>query len=62
MQAAGASSLKDLRDAADEVLKLTAQPEWTRFETIADGYHVPATNLIEYVHSGEQAHVPLIER
>lgn len=46
---------------ADKVLKLTAQPEWTRFEAIADGYQVPATNLIEYVHSGKQAHVPLIE-
>lgn len=62
MQAAGASSLKELRAmAADQVLKLTAQPEWTRFEAIADGYQVPATNLIEYVQSGKQAHVPLLE-
>jgi len=46
---------------SDQVLKLTGQPEWTRFEAIADGYQVPATNLIEYVHSGKQAHVPLLE-
>ena len=33
MQPAGASSLEDLRAMpADQVLKLTAQPEWTRFE------------------------------
>src|SRR3954452_912485 len=62
MQAAGASSLKDLRAMpADQLLKLTAEPEWTRFEAIADGYQVPATNLIEYVHAGKQAHVPLLE-
>jgi para-nitrobenzyl esterase len=62
MQAAGASSLKNLRAMpADQVLSLTAQPEWTRFEAIADGYQVPATNLIEYVNAGKQAHVPLLE-
>lgn len=62
MKAAGASSLKDLRGIpAAKLLELTAQPEWARFEAIADGYQVPATDLIDYVDAGKQAHVPLMQ-
>jgi para-nitrobenzyl esterase len=62
MKAAGASSLKDLRAMpAAKVLELTAKPDWARFEAIADGYQVPATDLIQYVDAGKQAHVPLLQ-
>lgn len=62
MQAAGASSLQQLRDMpADKLLAMTAQPAWSRFDAIADTYQVPAQNLIQYVDSGQQAHVPLLQ-
>jgi para-nitrobenzyl esterase len=62
MKAAGASSLKDLRAMpAAKVLELTAKPDWARFEAIADGYQVPATDLLQYVDAGKQAHVPLLQ-
>ena len=61
MAAAGAQSLKDLRAmSAAQVLELTAQPAWTRFEALADGYVVPAKDLIGYMDAGEQSHVPLL--
>jgi para-nitrobenzyl esterase len=61
-KAAGASSLQDLRAMpAAKVLEMTAKPEWTRFEAIADGYQVPATDLIQYVDAGKEAHVPLLQ-
>lgn len=62
MTAAGAHSLAELRAMpADKVLALTAQPAWSRFDAIADGYIVPAKDLIAYMDAGEQAHVPLLE-
>lgn len=62
MAAAGAKSLKDLRAIpAAQLLELTVQPAWSRFEAIADGYQVPATDLISYVDAGKQAHVPLLQ-
>ena len=62
MKAAGAPSLKDLRAMpVAQLLALTAQPAWARFEAIADNYQVPAQDLIEYVDAGEQAHVPLLQ-
>jgi para-nitrobenzyl esterase len=61
-KAAGASSLSDLRAMpASKLLALTAQPDWTRFEAITDGYQIPATDLIQYVDAGKQAHVPLLQ-
>ena len=39
---------------------MTEQPAWTRFEALADGYIVPATDLIDFVDAGQQAHVPLL--
>ena len=62
MAAAGAQSMKELRAMpAARLLELTAQPEWARFEAIADGYQVSAKDLIGYVDAGEQAHVPLLQ-
>jgi para-nitrobenzyl esterase len=62
MQAAGAKSLKSLRAIpADKILALTADKEWSRFEAIADNYQVSGKNLIEYIDSGAQAHVPLMQ-
>jgi len=62
MKAAGAASLEDLRAIpADKPLAMTAQPEWARFEAIADGYQVPAADLIQYVDGGKQAHVALLQ-
>lgn len=62
MKAADAHSLKELRAIpAAQLLELTAQPAWARFEAIADNYQVPAKNLIDYVDAGEQAHVPLLQ-
>ena len=62
MKAVGASSLKDLRAIpAAKLLEITAQPDWSRFEAIADGYQVPATDLIDYVDAGKQAHVALLQ-
>ena len=61
MAAAGASSLKALRAIpAARLLAMTEQREWARFEALADGYIVPAKDLIDYVDAGEQAHVPLL--
>ncbi len=61
MAAAGAQSLKDLRAIPGEkLLAMTAQPAWTRFEAIADGYQVPAKDLIECADKGELARVPLL--
>jgi len=62
MTAAGAQSLKDLRAMpAAKLLELTAQPALSRFEALADGYQVPAKDLIAYVDAGEQAHVALLQ-
>jgi para-nitrobenzyl esterase len=62
MGAAGAQSLKDLRTmSAAKLLELTADPAWSRFEAIADGYQIPSTDLFRYVDSGQQAHVPLLQ-
>jgi len=62
MTAAGAQSLKDLRAMpAAKLLELTAQPPLSRFEALADGYQVPAKDLIAYVDAGEQAHVALLQ-
>lgn len=61
MAAAGAQSLKDLRAIpAEKVLAMTAQPAWTRFEAIADGYQVATKDLIECADKGELARVPLL--
>jgi para-nitrobenzyl esterase len=60
--AAGAKSLKDLRAMpAAQLLELTAQPAWARFEAIADNYQVLATDLIAYMDGGKQARVPLLQ-
>jgi para-nitrobenzyl esterase len=62
MAAAGARSLKDLRAMpAAQLLELTAQPTWARFEAVADNYQVPAKDLIGYMDAGEQAHVALLQ-
>jgi para-nitrobenzyl esterase len=62
MTAAGASSLKDLRAmSATQLLELTAQPAWSRFEAIADGYQVAAGDLVAFLDAGKQAHVPLLQ-
>ncbi|MGC4056437.1 MAG: carboxylesterase family protein [Paludibaculum sp.] len=62
MTAMGAGSLKDLRALpAEQVLAKTAQPEWTRFEAIADGYQVAAKDLIECADKGELARVPVLQ-
>jgi para-nitrobenzyl esterase len=62
MVAAGAKSLKDLRAMpATQLLELTAQPTWSRFEAIADGYQVPAGDLVAYMDAGKQAHVSLLQ-
>jgi para-nitrobenzyl esterase len=62
MAAAGAKSLKELRAMpAAKLLEMTATAPWTRFEAIADGYQVPARDLIDYVDKGEQSHVPLLQ-
>jgi para-nitrobenzyl esterase len=62
MAAAGAASLRDLRAMpAATLLAMTEQREWARFEAITDGYIVPATDLIDYVDAGRQAHVPLLQ-
>lgn len=62
MAAAGASSLKDLRAMpAEKVLAMTAQPKWARFPVTADGYQIPAKDLIECVDEGALARVPLLQ-
>ncbi|WP_321470202.1 carboxylesterase family protein [uncultured Paludibaculum sp.] len=62
MAAAGAHSLKDLRALpAAQVLALTAQPAWTRFDAIADNYQVPAKDLIDCADGGELARVALLQ-
>jgi para-nitrobenzyl esterase len=62
MAAANAQSLKDLRAMpATQLLELTAQAEWTRFEVVADNYQIADTDLVDYVDAGKQAHVALMQ-
>jgi para-nitrobenzyl esterase len=62
MNAAGASSLKDLRAMpAEKLLELTAQPSNSRFGPIADNYLIPTGSLVAYIAAGKAAHVPLLE-
>jgi para-nitrobenzyl esterase len=62
MAAAGANSLEALRAIpAAQLLEMTAQPAWTRFEAIADNYQVSAQDLIDYVDAGRHAHVALLQ-
>jgi para-nitrobenzyl esterase len=62
MAASGAASLKALRAVpAATLLAVTEQPAWARFEALADGYIVPATDLIDFVDAGKQSHVPLLQ-
>jgi para-nitrobenzyl esterase len=62
MAAAGAHSLKELRAMpAAQLLELTSQQAWARFEAVADDYQVCAKDLVEYVDSGKQAHVPILQ-
>lgn len=62
MNAAGASSLKDLRAIpADKLLELTAQPGNYDFGPVADNYLLPTGSIAAYIASGKAAHVPLLE-
>jgi len=62
MNAAGASSLKDLRAMpADKLLELTAQPVNSGFGPVADNYLLPTGSLVDYIAAGKAAHVPILE-
>lgn len=62
MTAVGAKSLQDLRAMPPaQLLEWTAKPAWSRFEAIADGYQVPAGDLVDYMDAGKQAHVALMQ-
>jgi len=62
MGAAGASTLKDLRDMpADKLLELTAPSDSARFGPVADNYLLPTGSLVAYIAAGKAAHVPLLE-
>ncbi len=62
MAAAGAASVKELRaKPAAQLLEMTARPEFTRFEVVADGYQITKKDLAAFVDAGEQAHVALLQ-
>ena len=61
MAMAGAASLAQLRAMpAQKLLELTAQKESPTFNAIIDNYVVPNTDLVAYMESGKQAHVPVL--
>jgi para-nitrobenzyl esterase len=61
MRAAGAASLKELREMpAQQLLELTAKPEFASFEPVADNYVLPSKDLVAYLDAGEQARIPLL--
>ena len=62
MNAAGATSLKDLRAMqADKLLALTAQPGNSGFGPVADNYLLPTGSLVAYIEAGKGSHVPVLE-
>jgi para-nitrobenzyl esterase len=62
MALAGAADLRAFRAMpAAQVLAATADPAAPRFGPVADGYLIPAKDLVALVSAGEQSHVPLLQ-
>jgi para-nitrobenzyl esterase len=62
MALARAASLRELRAMpAAQVLAATAEPAAPRFGPVADGYLIPAKDLVALVNAGEQSRVPLLQ-
>ena len=62
MALAHAANLQEFRAMpAAQVLEATAQPSAPRFGPVADGYLIPATDLVALVNAGEQSRVPLLQ-
>ncbi len=62
MALAKAASLRELRAMpARQLLEATAEKTAPRFGPVADGYLIPAGDLVGLMNAGEQSHVPLLQ-